>query len=60
MQKNNWRVERPLSRDQMHWLLKRYADWAGLDIRRVSDHTLRPTAGILRLEAGEIVEVPEE
>jgi hypothetical protein len=54
--RRDWRGDRPLSRDQMHWLLKRYAAWAGLDERRITYHTLRHTAVMLRLERGESFE----
>ena len=49
----DWNRGRPLSRDQMHFLLKRYAGWAGFKPDEVTYHCLRHTALMLRVEAGD-------
>jgi integrase len=40
----DWAVERPLSMDQLHYLLKLYAEWADLKAEEITCHTLRHTA----------------
>ncbi len=49
----DWNRHRPLSMDQMHFLLKRYASWAGFKPEEVTYHSLRRTALMLRIEAGD-------
>ena len=47
-----WASERPISVNQCHSLLKKYASWAGLEAEKVTMHTLRHTAAMLQVEAG--------
>jgi integrase len=50
---SDWDSQKPISQDQVRWLLNRYATWAGLDERKITCQTLHNTAAILRLEAGD-------
>ncbi len=50
--REDWNGSKPLSADQTHFLLKRYAGWAGLDSDKVNYHCLRHTARLLHAEAG--------
>ena len=49
----DWIKDRPLSMDEVHYLLKLYAGWAGLNAEEVTCHTLRNTAALRKLENGE-------
>ena len=49
---DDWQRDRPLSTENMHYLLKGYAAWAGLDASKVTYVCLRHTAAVLQLEAG--------
>ena len=49
----DWDSSRPLSMDQVHYLLKLYCDWAGLKGEAITFHTLRHTAAMRKAEAGE-------
>ncbi|HSF83596.1 MAG TPA: tyrosine-type recombinase/integrase [Anaerolineales bacterium] len=49
----DWNRHRPLSMDQMHFLLRRYASWAGFQPGEVTYHSLRHTALMLQIEAGD-------
>ena len=49
----DWDPYRPISHKIMLLHLKRYASWAGLDDKRIDVNTLRNTAIMLRVEAGE-------
>ena len=51
-----WTLNRPLSMREVGRLLKRYATRAGLDPSRITVHTLRHTAAMLRREAGDDLE----
>src|SRR3990170_2990108 len=52
----DWAGERPLSKDELHYLLKLYAGWAGLKAKEITCHTLRHTAAMRQAERGEGVE----
>jgi hypothetical protein len=49
---DDWAAERPLSMDQLHYLLKLYTGWAGLKAEEITCHTLRHTAVMRWVEAG--------
>src|SRR3990170_4138459 len=49
----DWAGERPLSKDELHYLLKLYAGWAGLKAKEITCHTLRHTAAMWQAERGE-------
>lgn len=51
-QAEDWRRDRPLSLDEVHYLLKLYAGWAGLNAEMITCHTLRNTAALRMLERG--------
>jgi integrase len=40
----DWAGGRPLSLDQLHYLVKLYAEWAGLKAEEITCHTLRHPA----------------
>ena len=52
----DWEGKKPLSADEMHYLLKLYAGWAGLKAKEITCHTLRHTAAMRQAERGEAVE----
>jgi integrase len=52
----DWDGSKPLSVDQTHFLLKRYAGWAGLDVDKVNYFCLRHTARLLHAQAGKEAE----
>lgn len=52
----DWTGNRPLSQDEVHYLLKLYTGWAGLNTKMVTCHTLRNTAALRLLERGESVQ----
>jgi hypothetical protein len=52
----DWAGSRPLSTDELHYLVKLHADRAGLKAKRITCHTLRHTAGMRRVESGETAE----
>jgi integrase len=54
--REDWNGSKPLSVDQTHFLLKRYAGWAGLDLNKVNYHCLRHTAMLLHAQAGKEAE----
>jgi integrase len=54
--REDWNGSKPLSPDQTHFLLKRYARWAGLDVEKVNYHCLRHTAMLLHAQAGKEAE----
>ena len=49
----DWDGGRPLSMDQLHYLLKLHAERAGLKAEKITCHTLRATAAMRRGEGGE-------
>jgi integrase len=55
-QAEDWARERPLSIDEVNYLLKLYAGWTGLNPDQVTCHTLRNTAARRMLERGESCE----
>lgn len=50
---DDWAASRPLSSNQLHISMTNYAAWAGFDPARVTQYSLRHTAAVLRLEAGD-------
>jgi integrase/recombinase XerC/integrase/recombinase XerD len=52
----DWAGSRPLSTDELHYLVKLHAGRAGLKAKRITCHTLRHTAAMRRAESGETVE----
>jgi site-specific recombinase XerD len=48
-----WDASRPLESNNIRWLLKRYAAWAGLDPRRLTCQTLANTALFISLQSGQ-------
>ena len=54
--KRSWSKDRPLSACMVGKLLKKYCRLAGLDAERVTVHTLRHTAAMLRKQAGDDLE----
>jgi site-specific recombinase XerD len=55
-QAEDWVKDRPLSLDEVHYLLKLYASWAGLNTEMVTCHTLRNTAALRMLARGENIQ----
>ncbi len=51
--KDDWAAERPLSMDQLHYLVKLYSGWAGLKAEEITCHTLRHTAVMRLVEEAE-------
>jgi len=49
----DWAGERPITVSLCHGLLQKYARWAGLGGEKLSMHTLRHTAAMLRVQAGD-------
>jgi integrase len=52
----DWAGSRPLSMDELHYLVKLHAGRAGLKANRITCHTLRHTAAMRRTESGETAE----
>jgi len=55
----DWEGKRPLSADEVHYLLKLYAGWAGLKAKEITCHTLRHTAAMRQAERGKALEATQ-
>jgi integrase len=53
---DDWAGSRPLSPDELHYLVKLHAGRAGLKAKRITCHTLRHTAAMRRVESGATAE----
>jgi site-specific recombinase XerD len=51
-----WNGKRPMSTMGIQYMVKTYAEWAGLDSVRVNTHVLRHSAAMFRMEAGDDVD----